>query len=63
MRKQIGFTLIEVLIALLFVFGACGWVWNIVKLIQAVADPITALFILRIVGIFFAPLGAILGFF
>lgn len=42
-----------------------GWIMNIVAVFQmATADtPLTALFILRIVGIFVEPLGAILGFF
>lgn len=40
-----------------------GWVMNIIAIVAAVSDPITAMFILRCVGIFVAPLGAILGYF
>ena len=40
-----------------------GYVANIVTLINHVSDPINLLLILRIVGIFAAPLGAILGYF
>lgn len=46
----------------LVIGGIGGWIWNIVKIFGAVADPLTALFVLRCVGVFFAPLGAILGF-
>ena len=41
---------------------AVGWIWNIVKLIAIVADPLTGMFILRCVGVIFAPLGIILGY-
>lgn len=39
-----------------------GWIANIVKLVGAINDPITAMFILRCVGIPAGPLGVILGF-
>lgn len=38
-----------------------GWVLNIAHLVASISAPITALFILRVVGIFALPLGAILG--
>lgn len=40
-----------------------GYISNIVSLVDSVAGPINALFILRCVGIFFAPLGVVLGYF
>jgi len=40
-----------------------GWVENIVKLVGSVHDPITLLTVLRIIGIFAAPFGSILGLF
>lgn len=48
----------------IFAMAAC-WVANIVKLIHYAVDggDITLLAILRAVGIFVAPLGAILGLF
>ena len=46
------------LLALLGV-GVFGWVNNIIAL--ASAETITGLIVLRIVGIFIAPLGAVLG--
>lgn len=39
-----------------------GWVANIVKFIGILDNPITAMFIARLVGIFAIPLGVILGF-
>jgi len=42
--------------------GAVGWVWNIVKIMDS-AMPITGMLIVRIIGVFMAPLGAILGYF
>ena len=49
-----------IFLVILLLLGAFGWGYNIVKLIGA--DTITGLEIARIVGIFFAPLGTILGY-
>jgi nucleoside permease NupC len=44
-----------------------GWIMNIVALISTLMIPgalvITGMMVARTIGIFFAPLGAILGFF
>lgn len=45
----------------LFIGGATGWVLNIVKLIPMDCG-LCGMQVLRIIGIFLAPLGAILGF-
>lgn len=45
------------------ILSAGGWVANIVKFIHIVDNPITGMFIARIVGIFMLPFGAILGYF
>ena len=39
-----------------------GWVWNIVKLVDMIPSDFTAMLVLRCIGIFMAPLGAVLGF-
>jgi hypothetical protein len=45
-----------------------GWVLNVIAVISAAVDPsflvsdMTVMFVLRVIGIFFAPLGAILGY-
>jgi hypothetical protein len=53
------------IIVLLWITAAVGWVINLVDVIKlAVADsPITTLFIAKAAGILFAPLGSILGLF
>lgn len=49
---------------LLMLMAVCtyGWVWNIVKLVDNGLDPLTAVTAIRIVGIFVAPPGVVLGF-
>ena len=49
---------------LLFCMGMflLGWVINIVKLFAMFDGPVTTMFVGRIVGVFAAPLGAVLGF-
>lgn len=39
-----------------------GYIANIVKLISMVGGDVTTMFILRIVGIPFVPIGAVLGY-
>lgn len=49
-------------IIVLWVAGFIGWVMNLVSLVHSLHDPITGMFIARCVGVFAAPLGAILGY-
>ena len=48
----------------LAIVSAClyGWVMNIITLAHSSFEPLTGLVVLRVVGIFVAPLGTILGF-
>lgn len=62
MKKQLGYTLVEIWIFFLSIAVIIGYVWNIVKLVGIVYDPITGMFVLRCVGVFIPPLGAIIGF-
>lgn len=62
MKNQRGFTVVEVMVVLIIVLGAGGWVANIVKLVSSNFDPITGMVIARAIGIFVAPLGAVLGY-
>lgn len=41
----------------------CGWVMNIITIAHSNFNDITGMLVLRVVGIFVAPLGAVLGFF
>ena len=60
--KQKGFTLMEVIGFSLVLLAVGGWIANIVKMFAIVNDGITGMLILRIVGAFAAPLGAVLGY-
>jgi len=65
MKSQKGFSAIELLVVVLVIAGAAGWVSNIVKLIGtgfAIAQW-GGMEVARVIGIFLAPLGAVLGFF
>lgn len=62
MKNQKGFTIVELLYVLVVILGAIGWIWNIVKIAGSSFSEITGMLVLRIVGIFVAPLGAILGY-
>jgi hypothetical protein len=62
MKQQHGFTSFELIIVILILLGVGGWIANIVKLVHMIDGAVTAMFIARAIGIFFAPLGAILGF-
>ena len=43
--------------------GSIGWVMNIIALIHTNFTPLTGMVVARVIGVFVAPLGAILGFF
>jgi len=50
----------DMIFLVILLLGAFGWGYNIVKLLGA--DTLTGLETARIIGIFFAPLGTILGY-
>lgn len=60
--NQKGFTLLEMIMVFVLIFGVGGWIANIVKMFAIMNDGITGMFILRIVGVFAAPVGAVLGY-
>lgn len=62
-NKQLGFTAYEVFVAIIVLVSIYGYIANIVKLVLAAGGEVTAMFVLRIVGILAAPLGVFLGFF
>ena len=59
--KQKGFVTNELVYLIIALLGLWGYVWNIVKLIDAVT--LGGMEVARAVGIFVFPLGAVLGFF
>ena len=62
MRKQIKLSLVPYLLVLTLVLGAIiGWVLNIVTIFHADFSVITGSLVLRVIGVFVAPMGAVLG--
>lgn len=63
MSKERGFSGIVILVWLaMLAVGGYGWVMNIIKIAGAGFDPLSGLVVLRVVGVFVAPLGAVLGY-
>jgi len=60
MEKKIDL-LIAFFIYFLFTVSCLGWAFNIIEI--AKSETITGLVIVRCIGVFIAPLGAILGWF
>ena len=61
--KDVGtFTVVVVTAGLLFA-AACGWIMNIVTLLHGGDAMGTWELVLRIGGVFMAPVGAVLGYF
>lgn len=60
-KSELGFILVLTLAAV-WVAAIGGWIANIVKIFGSAADPLTPFFIIRCIGVFVAPVGAILGF-
>lgn len=45
-----------------FLAGIIGWVMNIIKIVGSISEnELTVMFVVRCVGVFAAPVGAILG--
>lgn len=62
MKKfQRGFTAIELFISILILGFIPGWIGNVVQLAGADWGQITGLLVLKAIGVFVAPLGAVLG--
>jgi len=55
--------LVVALFIMLWVAAFAGWLVNIAKIFMTLADPISGLFIARLVGVFAMPLGSVLGYF
>lgn len=63
-KFQKGFTVVELTTMVVWLVGVIGWVLNIVKLVTTDLKIVEfgMMEILRIIGVFLAPLGAVLGF-
>lgn len=62
MRNQNGNAVVGLLILICSIAAAFGWGWNIVKIVNSDFGHITGILIVRIIGIFVAPLGVVLGY-
>ena len=62
MKKQSWLTSVELLVLVIILGCIGGWIANVVKLVGLLGGDITAMFVARVVGVFAAPLGAVLGF-
>jgi hypothetical protein len=45
-----------------FLVGLCGWISNIFTIAHSDFAHVTGLLVLRVIGVFIPPLGAVLGF-
>lgn len=64
-KLQLGFTLVEgfgLVWLVVILAGIGGWIANIVKLVGMDFASVTGLMVVRAIGIFLAPLGAVMGF-
>jgi len=61
--KQYGAVLYLLTVITLVILMFIGWVKNLIELFGMFGEPITTLFVARLVGVVFGPLGGILGWF
>jgi hypothetical protein len=54
---SLGFLYLALILA-----GILGWIMNLVAVIHAIGGPLDAELVIRIVGLFLFPLGAIMGY-
>ena len=63
MRNQKGYTLFELFLLFVVIFGSIGWIMNLYKVVTVLSCSITLETIFRLISVFFFPIGAILGYF
>lgn len=62
-KEQSGYTIAYLILVAIWLAAIGGWIANIVKLAGMNFDgPITTWIVLRIAGIFVAPMGSVLGY-
>lgn len=62
MAKEIKVGLFTwLLLITVFILGFAGWAMNIMTIAGSSFNDLTGLLVLRVVGIFIAPMGAVLG--
>ena len=53
---------LAIVLVIVALVGAWGWISNIIKLASMDFGGVTGMLVLRAIGVFVAPLGAVLGF-
>lgn len=62
-RMNFDYSIFGILLVIsLIILAMGGWIANVVKFVGMLGGDVTAMFVARIVGIFAAPLGIILGY-
>jgi hypothetical protein len=62
-KHQTGNALVALLLWIgLALVSLWGWIWNIMKLYDLGLDPLTGEVVLRVIGIFVAPIGVVMGY-
>lgn len=62
MKKQGGFSIVELMFFVIAGVFVGGWIANAVKLAHMDFGTVTGMLILRAIGVIAAPLGSVLGF-
>jgi hypothetical protein len=62
-RKKYTVLMPWYLFLVIMILGVWGWVQNLATVWNGSFTPLTGEMIIRVIGIFFGPLGAILGYF
>lgn len=62
MNDQRGHIAVDLVIALIGLAGVVGWIMNIIDIANSEFTPITTMLVLRFIGVFVPPLGAVLGY-
>jgi len=63
MKSGIGYEWLGMLYLIVGLAGVVGWVMNIVDIVNSDFSSITGMLVVRIIGVFVPPLGAVLGYF
>jgi hypothetical protein len=63
MKRQNLFTWLGAIYLIVGLAGVVGWVMNIVDIANSDFDNITGMLVIRVIGVFVPPLGAVLGYF
>jgi hypothetical protein len=58
-----GVTLFGLLMVTVWILGGLGWILNLVKIFDRETLVVTGELVVRVIGVFIAPVGAVFGYF